>query len=54
MLYDIYVVNFHLSGIILDMGSANERRYHVLSSLIVWANTQNDPQLWVAISHILS
>ena len=31
-------------GIILGMGSANERRrYIVTSSLIGWAHTQNDP-----------
>ena len=31
-------------GIILNMGSANEkRRYNVTSSLIAWAHTQNDP-----------
>ena len=32
------------SGIILGMGSVNERRRHsVTSSLIGWAHTQNDP-----------
>ena len=32
------------AGIILVMGSANERwRYNVTSSLIGWANTQKDP-----------
>ena len=32
------------SGIILGMGSANERqRYNVTPSLISWAHTQNDP-----------
>ena len=30
-------------GIILGMGSANERRYIVTSSLIGWAHIQNDP-----------
>ena len=31
-------------GVILGMGSANERRrYIVTSSLIGWAHTQNDP-----------
>ena len=35
-----------VTGIILAMGSANERRrYIVTSSLIGWAHTQNDP--WV-------
>ena len=33
------------AGIILGMGSANERRYIVTSSLIGWAHTQNDPCL---------
>ena len=34
----------HISGIVLCMGSANERRrYIVTSSLIGWAHTQNDP-----------
>ena len=34
------------SGIIVGMGSANERRrYNVTSSLIGWAHTQNGP--WV-------
>ena len=32
------------SGVILGMGSANERRhYYVTPSLIGWAHTQNDP-----------
>ena len=32
------------NGIILGMGSVSERwRYNVTSSLIAWANTQNDP-----------
>ena len=32
------------TGIILGMGSANERRrYNVTSSLIGWAHTHNDP-----------
>ena len=37
-----------VSGIILDMGSANERQcYNVKLSLIGWAYTQNDPcVLW--------
>ena len=36
----------HLSVIILGMGSANERwHYIVMSSLIGWAHTQNDPWL---------
>ena len=35
-------------GIILGMGSANERRrYNVISSLIGWAYTQNDS--WILI-----
>ena len=35
---------FRKSGIILGMGSANERwHYNVMSSLIGWAHTQNDP-----------
>ena len=36
--------NTRATGIILSMGSANERwRYIVTSSLISWAHTQNDP-----------
>ena len=36
------------SGVILGMGSANERRrYIVTSSLIGWADTQNDPWCWI-------
>ena len=36
------------SGIILGMGSANERWcYSVMSSLIGWAHTQNDPCAWL-------
>ena len=39
------------SGIILGMDSANERRcYSVTSSLIGWAQTQNDPCLWMILS----
>ena len=39
----------YVSGIILDMGSANEkRRYIVTSSLIGWAHTENDPCVWLA------
>ena len=35
---------FQDTGIILAMGSANERRrYNVTSSLIGWAHTENDP-----------
>ena len=35
------------TGIILSMHPANEgRRYNVTSSLIGWANTQNDPWIW--------
>ena len=38
---------FMCVGIILGMGSANERRcYIVMSSLIGWAHTQNDPCVW--------
>ena len=34
----------HISGVILGMGLANERRrYNVTSSLIGWPHTQNDP-----------
>ena len=40
------------SGIILGMGSANERRrYNVTSSLIGWAHTQNDPQNRLLLNH---
>ena len=36
-----------LSGIILGMGSANERRrYNITSSLICWTHTQNVAWLW--------
>ena len=40
----IYVITHKFTpGIILGMGSANERRrYIVTSSLIGWAHTQND------------
>ena len=42
------VSHMELPGIILGMGSANERwRYIVMSSLIGWAHTQNDP--WVTL-----
>ena len=35
------------AGIILGMGSANERwRYNVTSPVISWAHTQNDPCTW--------
>ena len=35
-----------INGIILGMGSANERRcYNVRSSLTGWAHTQNDPYI---------
>ena len=36
-------MNMLNAGIILSMGSANERRYVVTSSLIGWAQTQKDP-----------
>ena len=41
-------------GTFLGMGSANDRRYHnVMSSLIGWAHTQNDPWCWSmdAVAH---
>ena len=39
-------------GIILDMGSANERRrYIIMSSLIGWAHSQNDPCKALPILH---
>ena len=43
-------------GIILDMGSANEKRhYNVMSFLIGWAHIQNDPcnQYWFWIYTLL-
>ena len=42
--YRATVDSMHIAGIILGMGSANERRYYnVTSSVIGWAHTQNDP-----------
>ena len=39
----------NLSGIILGMGSANERMlYYAMPSLIGWAHTQNEPCLYLA------
>ena len=38
-----------LPGVIMGLGSANERRrYIVMSSLMGWVHTQNDPclQMW--------
>ena len=41
-----------VAGIILGMGLANEtQRYTVMSSLIGWAHTQNDP--WVGIDRLV-
>ena len=38
------------SGIIQNMGSANERRcYIVMAPLIGWAHTQNDPILYIQL-----
>ena len=38
---------YTISGIILGLGSANERRcYHVLPSLIGQEHTQNGPCIW--------
>ena len=47
-----YVKTEPYSGIILVMGSANERqRYNVVSSLIGWAHTQKVPLLLYFQSH---
>ena len=43
----------HIAGIILDMGSANEReRYIVTLSLIGWAHTKNYPCVSMQLGHI--
>ena len=43
----LQVSDFQSAGIILCMGSANERRrYNVTSSLIGWVHSQNDPWVW--------
>ena len=46
--------SIHLSGIILCIRQANERRrYNVTSSLICWAHTQNVPW-WVVLSSVIT
>ena len=42
------------TGIILSMGSANERWcYNVMSSFIGWTHTQNDPALSLYLKEII-
>ena len=44
----------YTTGIILDIGSANERRIYILtSSLIDWVHTQNDSCTRLLISTIV-
>ena len=47
IVFFIETMKYTYAGVILGMGSANERRrYNVTSSLIGWAHTQNDHGIW--------